>query len=62
MLVSFIYHNDTIIVSLCQENILFFLNFYWNKKFYFDERSELMLYNNGSKNNYRLDAFSIYKF
>jgi len=53
MLVSFIYHNDTIIVSLCQENILFFLNFYWNKKFYFDERSELMLYNNGSKNNYR---------
>ncbi len=38
-----------------------FLNFYWNKKFYSDERSELMLCNNGSENNYRLGAFSIYK-
>lgn len=33
MFVSFNITYDTIIVSLCQENILFFLNFYWNKNF-----------------------------
>lgn len=51
MFVSFNIIYDTIIVSLCQENILFFLNFYWNKKFYSDERSELILCNNGAENN-----------